>query len=238
MTIWQRLAAAASASPLKGPLGALLGALGGGTPAPHDEPPKADHEQVAFTIGFIALCAKLAKADGMVVNDEIEAFSQLFKVAPEEADHVARFFNLAKQDSAGYEAYADQMAKLLEHNRPLLQDVLECLCHIAAADGVLHPAEAEFLESVARRFGFSDTEFRHIRARFVPSDTRSPYDVLGVDPSIANDALKAQYRKLVTENHPDRAIARGVPKEFVVLANEKLAAINDAYNEIRKERGF
>jgi len=238
MTIWQRLAAAAGATPLKGPLDALFGASGAAASVPAAADRRADHQQVAFTIGFIALCAKLAKADGVVVADEISAFTELFKVAPEEADHVARFFNLAKQDSAGYEAYADQMAQLLKDNRPLLQDVLEALCHIAAADGVLHPAEAEFLANVARRFGIAETEFRHIRARFIPSDRGSPYEVLGVEPAADNDELRRQYRKLVAENHPDRAIARGVPNEFVVLANQKLAAINEAYAEIRKERGF
>jgi DnaJ like chaperone protein len=60
--------------------------------------------------------------------------------------------------------------------------------------------------------------------------------VLGVNASIGNDELKSHYRRLVLENHPDRLLARGVPKEFVAIATEKIAAINEAYGQIVKER--
>ena len=62
--------------------------------------------------------------------------------------------------------------------------------------------------------------------------------MLGIDPSISNDGLKSHYRKLVADNHPDKLMARGVPKEFVAIATEKIAAINEAYGEIAKERGI
>jgi len=61
---------------------------------------------------------------------------------------------------------------------------------------------------------------------------------VGIDPSISNEALKSQYRKLVADNHPDKLMARGVPKEFVAIATEKIAVINEAYGEIAKERGI
>ena len=73
----------------------------------------------------------------------------VFRFSPEEAANVERVFNLAKQDVAGYEAYADQIAALLEDDRKLLQHVLEGLMYVAAADGVLHPKEDDFLKSVA-----------------------------------------------------------------------------------------
>ena len=62
--------------------------------------------------------------------------------------------------------------------------------------------------------------------------------MLGVKPSVTDDELKSHYRKLVAENHPDKLIARGVPKEFVSIATEKVAAINEAYDQIAKERGM
>ena len=91
---------------------------------------------------------------------------------------------------------------------------------------------------VARRFGISDTEFAYIKARHVTAAKRNPYDVLGIEPSISNEGLKSHYRKLVSDNHPDKLIARGVPKEFVAIATEKIAVINEAYGEIAKERGI
>ncbi len=70
------------------------------------------------------------------------------------------------------------------------------------------------------------------------ADKRSPYDVLEVTPEISDADLKSHYRKLVAENHPDKLLARGVPEEFIALATEKIAAINEAYDEIAKERGL
>ena len=95
----------------------------------------------------------------------------------------------------------------------------------------------EYLEAVATRFGFSDSEFRFFRARFV-KDCDNPYDVLRLDPKATNEEIKAQYRELVRNNHPDRLMATGVPAEFIDLATRKLAAINAAYETIAKERGL
>ena len=194
--------------------------------------------QVAFTVGVIALGAKMAKADGVVTMDEVNAFKEVFKVPEGEMKNVARVFNLAKQDVAGYEAYAEQLATMFKGNRKLLEDVLEGLFHIAKADEHLHPNEEQFLHQVAKRFGFTDTEFSYIKARHVIASKRNPYDVLGVKPTITNEELKSHYRKLVAENHPDKLMARGVPKEFIAIATEKVATINEAYEMVAKERGI
>ena len=193
---------------------------------------------MAFTVGVIALGAKMAKADGIVTRDEVAAFKEVFKVPESQMKNASRIFDLAKQGVGGYEAYAKQLASLLKGNRKLLEDVLEGLFHIAKADGVLHPDEEQFLAEVAKRFGFTDTEFSYIKARHVIASKRNPYDVLGVKPGVANDELKSQYRKLIAENHPDKLIARGVPPEFIAIATEKVATINEAYGQIAKERGI
>jgi DnaJ like chaperone protein len=84
----------------------------------------------------------------------------------------------------------------------------------------------------------TETEFAYVKARHVISTKRNPYDVLGINPSIGNNELKSHYRRMVAESHPDKLIARGVPKEFVVIATERIAAINEAYEQIAKERGM
>ena len=218
-----------------GPVRGLLGALAGHI-VHHDSNNNAQH-QIAFTIGVIALGAKMAKADGVVTRDEIIAFKEVFKVPEGEMENVSRVFNLAKQDVIGYEAYANQLASLLKGNCKLLEDVLEGLFHIAVADGVFHPNEERFLADVAQRFGLTRTQFNYIKARHVSAVAKSdPYEVLGIAPDIDDDTLKRHYRKLVLDNHPDRMIARGVPSEFVSLATKKVAAINAAYEELAKER--
>jgi DnaJ like chaperone protein len=195
-------------------------------------------DRVAFAVGVIALSAKMAKADGVVTMDEVNAFKEVFKVPEGEMKIVAHVFNLAKQDVAGYEAYAERLATMFKGNRKLLEDVLEGLFHIAKADEVLDPREEQYLAGVAKRFGMTDTEFAYIKARHVIGAKRTPYDVLGIKPSVSNEGLKSHYRKLVAENHPDKLIARGLPREFVSIATKKIAAINEAYDQIAKERKF
>lgn len=239
MSVWGKLAGAAAGLAIGGPIGALLGGVAGHYVIDRDKEEDGPAEnQVAFTVGVIALGAKMAKADGVVTMDEVNAFKEVFKVPEGEMKNVARVFNLAKQDVAGYEAYAEQLATMFKGNRKLLEDVLEGLFHIAKADEVLHPREEQFLAGVAKRFGMTDTEFAYVKARHVVASKRNPYDVLGVKPSVTNEELKSHYRKLVAENHPDKLIARGVPKEFISIATEKVAAINEAYGQIAKERGM
>jgi len=233
MTVWQKISGIATAVGDAGGsvLGELAGVLGLG------QGDAAPEKSIVFTIAVIALSAKMAKADGVVSALEVDAFRQVFHFSPEEAANVERVFRLAKQDVAGYEAYADQIAALLKDDRRLLQHVLEGLMHVAAADGGLHPQEDQYLKAVSDRFGFSDSEFRFFRARFV-KDCDNPYDVLRLDPTASDEEIKAQYRQLVRNNHPDRLMATGVPAEFIDLATRKLAAINAAYETIARERGL
>jgi DnaJ like chaperone protein len=230
MSLWKRLAGAASDE--ESSVGNLLKAVGQRFALGRDKNEDNPEHQVAFTIGVIALGAKMAKADGVVTRDEVQAFKEVFKVPDGEMQNVSRIFDLAKQDIVGYETYADQLASLLKNNDKLLADVLEGLFHIAVADGVFHPNEELFLAEVARRFAFSDVEFSYIRARHTGSPKDDPYAVLGITPEISGEALKTHYRKLVAENHPDKMIARGVPPEFILMATKKLAAINAAYEAV------
>jgi DnaJ like chaperone protein len=232
MSVWQKISGIAGAVGDAG--GGLLGELAHVFGLDRGAEPEHD---VAFTIGVIALSAKMAKADGVVSPLEMDAFKRVFQSAPDEAENVRRMFGLAKQDVAGYQSYADEMATLLKDNKKLLQDVLEGLLHVATADGILHPKEDRFLGDVAHRFGFSPSEYRFFRARFV-KDNCNPYDVLRLNPQATDEEVRQQYRKLVRDNHPDKLMGRGVPPEFVEIATRKLAAINAAYDTIAKERGI
>ena len=112
------------------------------------------------------------------------------------------------------------------------------LFEIAKADGVLHPAESQFLERVSEIFGFAPNEFRRIRASHFAPELTDPYVILGVSYVASEEEIKQTYRRLVRENHPDSLMARGVPPEFIKLANDKLAAINIAYGQILAEQGL
>lgn len=231
MTIWQTITNAASAAVRSETISPLLRAIG------LDGTAKAPLASVAFTIAMVALSAKMAKSDGVVTCDEVEAFRRVCSFPDSEADKVRRVFDLAKQDVAGFETYARQIGTILADEPDLRRDVLEGLFVIAAADGVLHEREDRYLTAVAGHLGIAAAEMAWVRSLFVIG-SGSPYEVLGSAPTASNDAIRARHRALVLEHHPDRLIGRGVPAEFVTISERKLAAINAAFDAIARERGL
>ena len=197
-----------------------------------------DRKQLTFTVAMIALSAKMAKADGVVTQDEINVFQTIFEIPAGEERNVSRLFNLAKKDVAGYEAYAGQIAQLFGNDTEMLEEVIDGLFMIAGADGVMHSREMLYLEHVAEIFGISERCFERIKMSHVLPDEQDPYIILEADRMMSDKEIKSHYRKLVRENHPDRLIARGLPEEFVRISTEKLAAINNAWAQIELERGL
>jgi len=187
---------------------------------------------VAFTIAVIALSAKMAKADGLVTRDEVTAFREVFHISPADEPGAAKVFNLARQDVAGFEDYANRIHAMFGPGAPALNDLMEGLFHIAMADGTYHPAEDDFLHRVAEIFGIDEPHFRGLRARFVPDADPDPYTVLGVEPEMALTDIRKRWRQLVRDSHPDVMIARGVPEEAVKMAEKRLIDINRAWEEI------
>ena len=225
MTIWSRIFEAISALIQGESLSSVFERL--------RNPPEACPERtVAFTIAVIALGAKMAKADGEVTRNEVSAFREVFHVPPEEEANAARVFNLARQDVAGYDVYAQKIRAMFNNDSKVLTDVLEGLFHVSVSDGAYHPREDAFLAEVARIFGISDRCFRAVRARYVPDAPRDPYDILGLPHTATIEEARSAWKAAVRENHPDRLIARGVPDEAVELAQRRLIAVNAAWEEI------
>jgi DnaJ like chaperone protein len=231
MSIWTRIIEVLGE--FGGPVIDFLSRLAGS-----DREPPAPERSIAFTIGMIALGAKMAKADGVVTADEIAAFKRIFHVPPDELQNVAKVFNYAKRDVAGYDAYARQIARLFASRPQILEDVMDGLFHIATADGRFHQREVDYLERVSQLFGFGEREFARIKARHLRLPKDDPYVILGIEPGLSDRELKARYRELVRANHPDKHIAAGVPPELIDIATRRLAAINAAYRAIARARGL
>ncbi len=191
---------------------------------------------IGFTIAIIGLGAKMAKADGQVTREEVLVFRQIFQIPPADEGHAAKVFDLARQDVAGYEAYATKIARMFRDDRQMLIDLLEGLIHIAMADGEYHPKEDAFLARVAEIFGLEPQVFMCLRARHVPGMVPDPYSVLGIDQSASYEEIRARYRQLVKESHPDAMIARGLPEEAVQIASNRMATINEAWENVRAKR--
>lgn len=221
MTIWSRISEALAALTFGEGLGAVFGRL--------RTPPE---RSVGFTIAVIALGAKLAKSDGQVTRDEVAAFRRVFIIPPGEEPAAARVFNLARQDVAGFEHYARQIAAMFRGEEQVLCDLMEGLFTIALADGVLRDVEEEFLWQVATIFGLDRRRFLAIRASFGADLSPDPYAVLGLGAGASLADARAAWRAAVFENHPDRMAARGVPHEACALAEQRIRAVNAAWADI------
>lgn len=234
MSIWTRIAAALAALAKGEPLSSVFDRLRGAPPP---------EQSVGFTIAVLALGAKMAKADGSVSRAEVTAFRRIFQFPPGEEAHAAQVFDLARQDVAGFDAYARKIARLFNpdghricaDDHHILVDILEALFQIALADGSYHPGEDAFLAHVADEFGLDEPCFRTVRARLVEGAPRDPYDVLGLPRDASKDQARQAWKLLVRDTHPDVMQARGVPPEAMKLAERRLQVINEAWKQIAEK---
>ncbi len=231
MSIWTRITEALAALAKGEPLSVVFDKLRSSPPA---------EQSVGFTIAVLALGAKMAKADGTVTRDEVTAFRRIFTFPEGEEEHAARVFNLARQDVAGFDAYARKIARLFNpdgqsicaDDHHVLVDILEALFQIAVADGSYHAGEDAFLTHVAQEFGLDEGCFRIVRSRLVEGAPRDPYDVLGLPRDATRDEARQAWKSLIRNTHPDVLQSRGVPPEAMKLAERRLQLINEAWREI------
>ena len=188
---------------------------------------------VAFTIAVIALGAKLAKSDGTVGRAEVAAFRRVFIIPRSEEKNAARVFDLARQDVAGFDAWARRIAAMFPPGDPVLADVIEGLCIIAVADGGMHENEILFIDEVGRIFGLPAERVAAIRLRHDRQSDCLPCDVLGISLDTPLPEARKRFRALILEAHPDRAIARGLPPEAVRLAEARTRRLNEAWEAFK-----
>ena len=232
MSIWGKIAGVATGYAIGGVPGAVFGALAG-----HFVLDRINDRQVIFTIALISLAAKMTRADGIVSPIEVRAVQSVLRVPETEHANMVRVFRLAQEDVAGFDTYARQIRDIYADSPQVLEDVLDVLFYIAYADGNLHPAEEDFLHIVAEIFEIDESGIRRVQARHDGS-VQDPYVVLGVAPASNDAVVRAAWLELVRANHPDQLQARGLPPEMMHIATARMAAINDAWETIRKERGL
>lgn len=199
--------------------------------------PEDPASTVDFSIAFIALAAKLAKADGRVSVSEVVTFRRIIDIPPEEEQNAARVYDLCRQQAAGYQHYARRIRGLIRghaNEEEVRTNLIDGLFHIALADGEYHPEEDRFLREVAGILEMGDRQFEQLRVRHVP-DAWNPYGVLGLYPDAPADAVRSAWRRLVRENHPDLLISKGLPSELIRIAETRLKDINRAYEELTRE---
>ena len=237
MSIWGSLIGGFVGFSFAGPIGALIGSMLGGRISSARrsgfQRNLASPQQV-FVIALIILTAKLAKADGHVSKEELIAVKDKLKIPEHEIDQVGKIFNKAKEDSLGYEPYAQQIAQIYRNNPVVLDEIINTLFYIAEADGSISDSELAMMRNIAKIFGLNESQFEGIKESRKSSDKLNPYIVLGCSPNDNFAIIRKKYLQLSKEHHPDILMNKGVPQEVIEESKKKMRAINSAFDQIEK----
>jgi DnaJ like chaperone protein len=248
-----------------GPLGAILGgAIGsnigeptgrgttpygqipyGGRPTgPYGGPVRDTRQaQQAFLVAMISLAAKVAKADGRVTEQEVRSFDAFLRdrlgMSPEDRRMAARLFNEARDSTVPAEEFARQVRALIGHQPARLRDLMSLLMSVAAADAQIDAAEDRLLRTIARELGLTARDYEESAAMFDPRrSVDASYAVLGLTRDATDEEIKKAYRSLAREYHPDVVVNKGMGEDFRKFADEKMRAINVAYDSVKESRGL
>lgn len=246
-----------------GPLGALMGiAFGHNFDRGMGSVDNADWQvggqdrvQAAFFTATFSVMGYIAKADGKVTRDEIQLAESVMSHLGLDADmrkSAKKLFNEGRSGEFPIDDILDQFRKETRRRSTLIQMFLEIQLQAAYADGVMHPAEKEVLRHICGRLGISITQFDRLeemlRAGFGSDGYRGPqsqqvtiedaYAILGVNKSVSDAEMKKAYRRQMSQHHPDKLVAKGLPDEMIKDATAKTQQIKKAYERIKESRGL
>jgi DnaJ like chaperone protein len=234
-----------------GPLGAVAGAIFGHA---YDKGSELEYQaqnrprlsegeeaQLTFFVAVFSMLAKLVRADGHISKEEIDSIEKIMaqdlNLDFQSRQVAVNIFNTALNSPQSFQDYATQFYSRFHFKPQLLEFMLDLLFKVSTVHGKLRKSEEDLLISAAKIFQFSDQRYLNIKTRYVRTVDQS-YAVLGCSPDDSDDRIKSSYRKLVREFHPDAIAAKGLPEEFTAFAQEKFRKIQEAYENIKKERGI
>ncbi|MFH2093222.1 MAG: TerB family tellurite resistance protein [Pseudomonadota bacterium] len=239
---------------LGGPIGAVAGAAFGhtfvdkkediyltSTPGISQTLSSVEQAQLVFFTAAFSMLAKICKADGQVSAKEIAAVDAFMKhdlgLDFNSQQTAQNIFRQAVNTTESFDAFAMQFYSVFQSQPHIIELMMDILLRVSSVDGEISKAEEALLLSASRIFRFSLTDFSRLKSKYI-KETNKFYAVLKCDETASNEDIKKQYRKLVTEYHPDKVEAKGLPEEFIKFANDKFREIQEAYETIKKERRF
>ena len=247
---------------LAGPLGAVFGAAIGrnfdrglrGSSAPSEDLPRG-HQfrvQAAFFTATFSVMGHVCKADGRVTKDELQIATRVMvdmDLSPRQQEAAKALFNEGRQDGFNLSAVLAQLKREIGRRTTLQRMFIEILCFAAYADGVLHPAESQLLYRVCDEIGFSryemesilssvSAELHHRHQASGQFSLKDAYSVLGIEENANEAAVKKAYRRLLSQHHPDKLVAKGLPEEMMKMATQRTHEIRQAYERIKQHKGF
>jgi len=260
MSWWGKALGGAFGFMIGGPLGALMGIAFGhnfdrGMGSLGGAGSQADQEriQAAFFTATFSVMGYIAKADGQVTADEIklaEAVMDRFGLDGEMRKSARKLFNEGKSRDFPIDEVLQQFRKESHRRLTLIQMFLELQLQAAYADGVMHPAERAVLENICGHLGIPVSQLDRLeemlragfgRDGYAPAASartslEDAYAIMGIDDSVSDTELKKTYRRLMSQHHPDKLVAKGLPEEMIKDATEKTQQIRAAYDQLRESR--
>lgn len=264
MSWWGKVLGGAFGFMLGGPLGMLIGAALGhgfdrGVERAGELPPGAGYDrrertQMAFFTATFSVMGHISKSDGRVTQDEIALATDVMRqlsLDPQMRSVAQRLFTEGKRPGFPLEAVLEQFRRECHRSSHLIRMFVEIQLHAAYADGRVHAQERRILEHVCRRLGVSRHELEQLETLVqaglhyrqgtgAPSRARisleEAYGALGVSERSSDGEIKKAYRRLMSQHHPDKLVAKGLPEEMMRLAKEKTQEIKAAYERIKEAR--
>ena len=237
-----------------GALGALLGAALGSnfdkglkltdSFAPGDQ----ERVQAAFFTACFSIMGHIAKADGRVSQQEIEAARHIMsqmQLNEEQREAAIRLFNEGKQAGFPFDEVLAEFKRECQRRHNLLQMFIEIQLATAMADGELHANERRLIKHMADSLGFSAHEIEHL-IKLATGATHQhqrqgmsldeAYAMLDIDKTASDADVKKAYRRLMSQHHPDKLVAKGLPEEMIQDATAKTQQIRKAYEQVQASR--
>lgn len=213
--------------------------------------------QMAFFDATFCVMGKIAKADGHVTSEEIRYAEQVMVQMQLTGEHRTRAINCFNQGKASdfdLVQVLEPLRRALVNNAAVKQMFIEIQLQAALVDGQFSQSEGVILAQVCQLLGITQQQFDAVAARMKSeqsfhqsggngqfegqgaSGLKQAYGVLGVDSNCDTKTLKSAYRKLMSQHHPDKLVARGLPDEMMLIAKQKTQEIQAAYDAIKKSR--
>jgi DnaJ like chaperone protein len=235
---------------MAGPVGAVAGAVFGHLFDSEEKQPLIpngktltpdERAQMTFFVASFSMLAKIARADGRVVDSEISSVRRFMvedlKLNDQSMRAAEMIFRSALNSNQGFDDFAMQFHQQFHDQPQLMEMMIDIMIRVSVADSQLNVIEEQMISSAVRIFNISADTYQKIRLRYI-RDSEKYYAILGCNRKDTNEHIKQQYRKLVRDFHPDTIASKGLPEEFIKFANDKFREIQEAYDIIKNERNL
>ena len=224
----------------------------------------AQTQKIFFDATF-AIMGFIAKSSGRVSERQIALARMAMQRLGLQGDAMIQAmqeFKLGTQPDFDWQSTLNILRQKCRYPR-LMQMFIELQVQTAYADGTPSSEVKNLLQQIAQKLGLNTINFSHIEAMLYGnwrqytsgstggrqqshqrpyssprSSLNEAYSVLGVDAKASDADVKRAYRRKMSENHPDKLMAKGLPKAMIDLATEKTQQIQAAYEQIKSARGM